>query len=398
MYAFRKPFNAGTYQDLLLWGMQYKDILIISQVLGYMSSKFIGIKVISELNKTKRALMIIAFILFAESMLLLFGLVPYPYNFILLFFNGLPLGMVWGIVFSFLEGRKFTELLGVGLSTSAIISSGMLKSIGVFVIRDWGVSDFWMPVIVGAMFIPLLFFCVWMLTVIPEPSEEDKALRSERLPMSGADRKKIITTYGIGLFCLVITYMALTVCRDFRDNFMVEIWKELGIENDVSIYTKTEFIIAMVVTCTTALVVLVRSNLLSLRITYLIFFTGVALSGSSTILFVQQKIAAFTWMTSVGLGMYMAYVPFQIVIYERLVAAFKMKGNAGFLMYISDSLGYLASVGVLFLKNFFLPKASLFYLFTYISYALLLLGIPMLVFSIIYFLKKYQKQYAYSAV
>lgn len=34
MYAFRKPFNAGTYKGYFLWGLDYKVILIIFQVLA----------------------------------------------------------------------------------------------------------------------------------------------------------------------------------------------------------------------------------------------------------------------------------------------------------------------------------------------------------------------------
>ena len=103
MYAYRKPFTAGTYAGLEWWGINYKTVLIIAQVFGYMLSKFIGIKVISELKATSRKSLIIGLILFAEASLLLFGLVPHPYNFVFLFLNGLPLGMVWGIVFSYIQ-------------------------------------------------------------------------------------------------------------------------------------------------------------------------------------------------------------------------------------------------------------------------------------------------------
>ncbi len=89
MYAFRKPFNAGTYAGHQVGGIDYKAILIVAQVIGYMLSKFIGIKVISELKPARRKALITGLILFAEISLLLFGLVPPPYNFICLFFNGL---------------------------------------------------------------------------------------------------------------------------------------------------------------------------------------------------------------------------------------------------------------------------------------------------------------------
>lgn len=156
MYAFRKPFTSGTYTGLTFFNLDYKAVLIISQVLGYMISKFIGIKVISELKKSGRKKLIIGLILFAEASLLLFGLVPYPFNFIFLCLNGLPLGMVWGIIFSYLEGRRFTEMLAMGLSISLIVSSGIIKTI-YFTIHEWlpWVSEFWMPATVGLFFLPL---------------------------------------------------------------------------------------------------------------------------------------------------------------------------------------------------------------------------------------------------
>lgn len=129
MYAFRKPFNTGLYEEFELWGMGYKTVLIISQVAGYMISKFLGIKVISELRASQRIRLILELILFAEGALLGFGLIPFPFNFVLLFFNGLPLGMVWGVVFSFLEGRRATEIISFGLSISLIVASGILKTI-----------------------------------------------------------------------------------------------------------------------------------------------------------------------------------------------------------------------------------------------------------------------------
>ena len=54
MYGFRKPMTAGTFDGQMAWGISFKSALVIAQVLGYMSAKFLGIKFISELDKTKR--------------------------------------------------------------------------------------------------------------------------------------------------------------------------------------------------------------------------------------------------------------------------------------------------------------------------------------------------------
>jgi hypothetical protein len=112
MYAFRKPFAAGHFTGLEFMGFDYKTVIIIAQVLGYMLSKFIGIKVISEISWAKRPVLMVLFIGIAELALVLFALVSPPYNILFLFVNGLPLGMVWGIVFFILFGIFFFRMTG----------------------------------------------------------------------------------------------------------------------------------------------------------------------------------------------------------------------------------------------------------------------------------------------
>ena len=121
MYAFRKPFAVATFDGEQLGSVDLKIALIIAQVAGYALSKFIGIKYVSELTAGRRAAALIALISAAEFALLIYGLVPNPYKIVAIFCNGLPLGAVWGLVFGFLEGRRTSEILGAGLSTSYIV-------------------------------------------------------------------------------------------------------------------------------------------------------------------------------------------------------------------------------------------------------------------------------------
>lgn len=51
VYALRKPFTAATFDGMELFGMDYKIATSIIQIFGYMVSKFIGIKLISELKR-----------------------------------------------------------------------------------------------------------------------------------------------------------------------------------------------------------------------------------------------------------------------------------------------------------------------------------------------------------
>ena len=59
VYALRKPFTAATFDGLDFMGMDYKTATSIIQIAGYVLSKFMGIKWISELRREDRVRFII---------------------------------------------------------------------------------------------------------------------------------------------------------------------------------------------------------------------------------------------------------------------------------------------------------------------------------------------------
>lgn len=352
MYAFRKPFTAGVYADLSLWGVDYKIILITTQVMGYMLSKFIGIKVVSEMNATNRIFSILTLIGTAWLALFLFGITPYPYNFIWLFLNGLPLGMIWGIVFAFLEGRKNTELLGAGMCVSFIVASGLVKAVGKYLVTYQGVTEFWMPFYTGLIFVPTLILGVWMLGKIPPPTKVDEALRTERVPMDKNQRWAFFKAFAPGIILMVSVYVALTIFRDLRDNFAVEIWALLGYADTPEILLTAEIPIAVSVFTIIALMIFIKSNQTAFFANIGIIALGGVLLILTTWLFTNGYMSPVVWMITVGFGMYLSYVSFHTMLFERWIALFKYKSNIGFLMYVADAFGYLGSVGILFYKNF----------------------------------------------
>ncbi len=213
MYAFRKLLSAATFEGITYWGLDYKIIAIISQVVGYTCSKFLGITIVSSMKPQNRIRCILGFIAFAWVALLMFALVPHPYNVVFLVLNGLPLGMIFVIVISFLEGRRNTELLGAGLCVSFITASGITKAVGRFLIIHFHVSDFWMPFCTGLVFVPVLLLGVWMLSLIPPQSEEDKASRSERTPMGASERMKFFRSFSWGVILSTLTYATQSIWK-----------------------------------------------------------------------------------------------------------------------------------------------------------------------------------------
>ena len=385
IFAFRKTFTVGTFEGLSYLGVSYKVWLIIAQVIGYGLAKFIGIKVISELPAFKRARGILIMISVAGISWLFFAITPAPYNIFFLFTNGLPLGMGWGLVFGYLEGRRVTEVLGAGLSVSFIFSSGFAKSVGKFVMNNWGTSEYWMPFVSTCLFLlPLLLF-LWLLDKLPPPSALDEEMRTRRQPMNAAERKKFMLAFAPGLVLLILTYMLLTAFRDFRDNFSADVWKSLGYGSSAEIFTKTEVPVTIAILVIMGSIMFIKSNRAALIINHLLILLGMVLVGVSSFLFDRELISAPIWMIMLGLGLYLGYVPFNSILFDRLIATFKYVSTVGFLIYLADAFGYLGSIGVMMYKEFGQASLSWLDFFVGAGYVMSVVGSVLIIGSMIYF-------------
>ena len=89
---------------------------------------------------------------------------------------------------------------------------------------------------------------------------------------------------------------------------------------------------------------LIKDNFKALVVNHAMVFIGFALALISTFLFSIHAIGAIPWMICNGLGLYMGYIPFNVMLFERMIASFKRPANVGFLIYISDSFAYLGSI------------------------------------------------------
>jgi len=363
MYAFRKPFTAATYDGQEVYGFALKGMLVLSQICGYMLSKFIGVKVISEMPRSRRAITMVCLMLFAEATLVGFAILPRPAGVLMLFLNGLPLGMIFGLVLAYLEGRRHTEALTAGLCASFIVSSGVVKSIGRWLIESHGVSEYSMPALVGLVFLGPMFFFVWLLQRTPEPSDHDRQLRSERAVMTRAQRTDFLKAYWPGLSILLGVYIALTVIRTMRDDFGVEIWTALGVQEQPAVFAQSETVVALVATALNAFAICITRNLAALSAATGLMCGGFALVAGAAWAQWAGMVTAFPFMVACGIGLYIPYVAFHTTIFERLISASKRIGNLGFLMYLADSLGYLGYTGVLVFRATAPSTADIFPVF-----------------------------------
>jgi MFS family permease len=394
IFTFRKAFNVAPYGGHTLFGIDYKVALVITQVLGYMSSKFYGIRFISELKRIGRDKLIIALVGISWAAWLLFALLPPPYNFWCLFLNGFPLGMLWGVVFSYIEGRRTTDLISAALAVSFIFASGLAKSTAQWVMNAWQVSEYWMPFVVGCIFMPALLLFVYLLEKIPPPSEADIQQRMERLPMPKEQRRALLRNFLPGIIALVVIYVLVTILREVRDSFMADMWRESGEVFEAGVFAGTEAIITIVILMLIAAMILLRNNFRAFMLAQVIMLAGFVVALSITALYLRQGVSLYAWMLLVGLGLYMVYIPFNSILFDRFIAAFRFAGNVGFLIYLADSFGYLGSVGVLLVKTLFNVQADWLHFYTQLVLVTGAVGVVGTLISIIYFLKKHRSYIA----
>ena len=362
MYALRKPFKAAKFVDeetgekLMFFGsnMTLKTAIVLFQLIGYMSSKWIGIKVVSE-AKGKQDIYLAILAIVAELALVLYGILgqakdpswtPFP-----MLINGLMLGMVWGLTVAYFEGRTTSDFSLVCLSISFIVSSGIVKDVAL-VVLDWGVDQFWMPSVVGLLFFPLYFFCILMLNQLPPPTKLEELDKANRIVMTHQSRLDYFLKFWPGLLALWIGVMFLTAYRDYRDTFAVEIFEDLGYESEPGNLSKSESLVAGILLIPIAALVFCKNNLLAFQLSMLSLMLGSVLLLLSVYIFLGSEYSGFSYYVLTGVASYLAYVPYNSVLYERLIAVLHEPCNIAYLMAVMDALGYLGVFVLYFVAEF----------------------------------------------
>jgi len=373
MYGFRKPFAAGLYvEDPFSPGM--KASLVAAQVLGYTLSKMIGIRVIAEMPAKRRIATLLGLVAVAESAWILFGVLPPRFGVVCLFLNGLPLGMVFGLVLGFLEGRRLSEVFIAALCCSFILADGLAKSVGLVLLQA-GTPERWMPAVAGAVFaLPLVLFASMLSRVAP-PSDADVAARAARAPLDKSSRLAFLKRHGaiVGLICLA--YLLITVLRSIRADFARELWRALGATGDAALFTRSESWVAIAVLVPMAFLARIRDNRRAFDAGLTLSCLGLAAVALSCWAWRWGALSPFSFMVLIGAGLYLPYVAVHATIFERWIALTRDRANLGFLMYLADSAGYLGVCGVMLTRGRALTEQAVLNLFLEAGLGVSIVGI-----------------------
>jgi hypothetical protein len=132
----------------------------------------------------------------------------------------------------------------------------------------------------------------------------------------------------------------------------------------------------------------VRDNTRALIVIHGVVIAGLALLGGSTLAFQAGWIGPVSWMILSGAGMYIAYTPFNAMLFDRLIAVSGRIGTAGFLIYVADASGYVGSCALLLWRDFGLMQMNWLQAFTASAYGASVIGASLVGLSALYFLRK----------
>ena len=368
VYTLRKPFTAATFDGIEAFGFDYKVLVTIIQIAGYLIAKFIGIKLISELKRENRLKFILVSIAVAE----------------------LSLGCMWGVIFSFIEGRRTTDILASLLGISIVISSGTAKSIGLFVMNTLNVSEFWMPALIGAFALPLLALLGYSLTRLPQPTAQDIEQKSSRVTLNGKQRKELFIDFMPFLVLLFVANLMLVVLRDIKEDFLVKIIDMNG--QSSWMFAQVDTVVTLIILALFGAMVFVKSN-----IKVLVALLGLVVLGTATMSFISfnydsLQLDAITWLFVQSLCLYIAYLCFQSIFFDRFIACFKIKGNVGFFIVTIDFIGYTGTVLVLMFKEFAHVDINWLEFYNILSGYVGLICTVAFTCSMIYLIQRYKKE------
>jgi hypothetical protein len=146
--------------------------------------------------------------------------------------------------------------------------------------------------------------------------------------------------------------------------------------------------VALVLLAIVGSIMLIKNNLTAFIVNHVLIIAGFLMVGLATWLFQSGMIDPNMWMILTGVGGYMGYIPFNCLLFERLIATFRYVSNAGFLIYVADAFGYTAAIGIMLYKDSFALDGSWTEFFTEASWIMMIAGTVLTVASLLYFVQK----------
>lgn len=363
-------------------------VLILAQLFGYMAAKFIGVRMVPRVQSRHRVPAIFGMVVFSNLTLLGPALVPAPFGAVFLILNGLSLGMVWGLLFGCIEGRRITDLLSVMLTLALVASTGVTKGAALALRSVTGCTELWMPFLTGLAFLPLLLVSLRLLTKLPQKTARDREYAGLRTTMDAAGQRAFMKRWGPGIAGLVGVAALLTLFRDVRETFMADIFRENGVSLDFSKLAGTELLVALCTGLPFFFIRFMKDSRRAFAVCSVATAAGAVLMGVTTLMHARGALGTQEWLVLAGIGLYLGYLPFYCVLPDRLYATLRTPGTVTFIIAQADAYGYLLSAFVVLFKALVSRSIHRTSILTDFAYATALLVPITILIAMRYFLRR----------
>lgn len=147
--------------------------------------------------------------------------------------------------------------------------------------------------------------------------------------------------------------MLMVAFRSFRDYFASNVYQDL-LNRSVrsSDYLLADWPAAAVACAVMMYISTIRDNRRALVAMHVMMIGGAAILGAVAVLYHLGQLSGMVTMTMIGIGLYIAWLPSQAIIIDRILSATHTAGTSVFLIFATDGLGYAGTLALLFYKSF----------------------------------------------
>lgn len=368
-YGLRLPVfvpRYNSYSDVSLFGVPVgvKLLFAVAFILGYMVAKPVAITFVPRIQRHHRKGVLLLLLTASSAALLGFAVSRSVSSWLQALFlavSAFHMSWVWAVMALYLEGRRWTDVLVVGIKLGIVFSTGVAKSVAALVLLL--VSEQWMPFFCSVGSALLCFLFLHFLDAVPDASEEEVAARFPRQPLDLKTGQRMLLRWLPGIASVTAFYVLFTCVRYFRDMFSTEIYGAFLQQHQEDealpsyLYTAIEVpaaIAAFVVFGSiNAFTTSDRKAFLSILSAMLAVSTAVALvlwlwrvlrpSSSAANLLVLMGVSTAIWI---------GYMPPGGFLYDRFMGASEEGRTSTFFILFSDGIGYVGTLSLFVYFNF----------------------------------------------
>jgi hypothetical protein len=390
MFFISSAVYAGKFDTYSIFG-KTKNVIAISQNIGYIFGNIIGYFIVPKLNKDTRLKNFISTYFFAALPMLLFGTRIPVIQIIAMFLSGIFTIWIWGHIIYYIEGRHATGIIILIVYAGIIVGSGVAKSVGTIFLNN-GISEDWMPAICSLIGIIGCTLFGYLLSKSPSPTEDEIIKNSLREPATSEEQINFIKTHKIGLISVCLVYGCLSSYRKFRDYYSLELWSELLGDNfDPSVYSTAELLIGISVIIVYFSVVFIHNDKKAFGYLLFVMLIGGFFIQISTIIYSVNYYSPYVWMILIGIGLYLTYIPPGAMLYDKLMAATGTNFTILSIIYISEATSQIIILLSILIKSLVFDNIGYvpyFIMLSYIIASIVIIGMIVAMISFKYSLKE----------